>query len=263
MQKSSKLRSCGVKISFQRTSRKGTAKRSQTWPSRTCFLQIRLWFRWPRHWVGYGFYRSKRMSPFSQNRTHWSNFPRNFIQKVWTLMTKSSWNGGPMLSKTSPERFSKKPSKHVPFVVAFGVQMWSKKDLKKGIFWRYLVSVAQSGPTGLSEWMLRVTMEPQRSKWEVKLVSWRSIWSQESGFFNECCAKALKMTLVFAFSLWTLKVPKLPIWELLGLISSHLGAMSEPLRSKGASPNSKLMAQNYLGPILGIQQLHCLGFCHG
>ena len=159
-----------------------------------------------------------------------------------------------MLSKTSPERVSKKPSKHVPFVVAFGVQMWSKKELDKNLFWRYLVSVAQSGPTGLSEWMLRVTMEPQRSKWEVKFVSWRSIWSQESGLFNECCAKALKMTLVFAFSLWTLKVPKLPIWELLGLISSHLGAMSEPLRSKGASPNSKLMPQNYLGPILGIQR---------
>ncbi len=28
----------------------------------------------------------------------------------------------------------KKPSKHVPFVVAFGVHMCSKKELNKGVF---------------------------------------------------------------------------------------------------------------------------------
>ena len=55
------------------------------------------------------------------------------------------------------------------FVVAFGDQMWSKIELKNDIFFRLLVFLAQSGPTGLSEWILRAKMEPKRSKWEAQL----------------------------------------------------------------------------------------------
>ena len=74
-----------------------------------------------------------------------------------------------MLSKTSPERIKKKCSTHVSFFVAFGVQMWSKLELKIRVFLRLLVFLAQSGPTGLSEWILRAKMEPKRSKWEATL----------------------------------------------------------------------------------------------
>ncbi len=47
--------------------------------------------------------------------------------------------------------------------------MWSKIELKNYIFFRFLVFPAQSGPTGLSEWILRAKMEAKRSKWEAKL----------------------------------------------------------------------------------------------
>ncbi len=47
--------------------------------------------------------------------------------------------------------------------------MWSKIELKNRICLRFLVFLAQSGPTGLSEWILRAKMEPKRSKWEAKL----------------------------------------------------------------------------------------------
>ncbi len=46
--------------------------------------------------------------------------------------------------------------------------MWSKMELKIYIFFRFLVFLAQSGPTGLSEWILRAKMEPKRSRWEAK-----------------------------------------------------------------------------------------------
>ena len=42
-------------------------------------------------------------------------------------------------------------------------------ELENGIFFRFLVCLAQSGPTGLSEWILRAKMEPKRSKWEAKV----------------------------------------------------------------------------------------------
>ncbi len=47
--------------------------------------------------------------------------------------------------------------------------MWSKMELKISVFLRFLVFLAQSGPTGLPEWILRAKMEPERSKWEAKV----------------------------------------------------------------------------------------------
>ena len=42
--------------------------------------------------------------------------------KVYKMVAKSSQNGGPMLSKTSLERISKKGSKHVRFLIVFESQ---------------------------------------------------------------------------------------------------------------------------------------------
>ncbi len=95
---------------------------------------------------------------------------------LFPLVPKSINNGGQKLSKWRPNALKnlsgqglKKRAKHESFLVAFGVQMWSKMELKILIFWRCLVFLAQSGPTGLSEWILRAKMEPKRSKWEAKV----------------------------------------------------------------------------------------------
>ena len=54
-------------------------------------------------------------------------------------------------------------------VVAFGVQMWSKMELKIRIVLMFSVFLAQSGPTGLSGWILRAKMERKRPKWEANV----------------------------------------------------------------------------------------------
>ncbi len=90
-------------------------------------------------------------------------------QRVSKLKAKSSRNGGPMLSKTCPERVPKQTFE----TRLICSRLWGPKVLQNGarkrIFFRFLVCLAQSGPTGLSEWILRAKMEPKRSKWEAKV----------------------------------------------------------------------------------------------
>ncbi len=66
-------------------------------------------------------------------------------------------------------RGSKKAFKTCAIVRRLWGQMWSKMELNIGIFGGVLLFLARSGPTGLSEWILRAKMEPKRSKWEAKL----------------------------------------------------------------------------------------------
>ncbi len=68
--------------------------------------------------------------------------------------------------------------------------MWSKIELKKSFFFWFLVFPAQSGPTGLSEWILRAKMEPKRSKWEAKLDPMASnlcqLWLKKRAHYPLC-----------------------------------------------------------------------------
>ncbi len=74
-------------------------------------------------------------------------------------------------------RCSQKPlrrgSKKVFKTLVFFTRLWGQNVVQNGAqnlcSFRLLVFLAQSGPTGLSEWILRAKMEPKRSNWEAKL----------------------------------------------------------------------------------------------
>jgi len=95
---------------------------------------------------------------------------------LFPLVPKSIQTGGQKLSKWRPDalkNLSGEGLKNTFETCVIFNRLWGPNVVQNGAqnlcSFRLLVFLAQSGPTGLSEWILRAKMEPKMSKWEAKL----------------------------------------------------------------------------------------------
>ena len=95
---------------------------------------------------------------------------------IFPLVPKSIQTGGPKLSKWRPDalkNLSGEGLKNAFKTYYMLCRLWGPNVVENGArnncFFRFWVFLAQSGPTGLSEWILRAKMKPKRANWEAKL----------------------------------------------------------------------------------------------
>ncbi len=94
---------------------------------------------------------------------------------LFPLVPKSIQTGGQKLSKWRPDALKNLSGEGLKKVLKTCIifsSLWDPNVAQNGAqhpcFLRFLVFLAQSGPTGLSEWILGAKMEPKKSKWEAK-----------------------------------------------------------------------------------------------